>query len=42
MAHELLPRPKIVSVLALDFYVYIQMDNDEFRHIYKTHTSSIA
>jgi hypothetical protein len=26
-------RPKIIFVLALGFYVYIQIDNDESRHI---------
>jgi hypothetical protein len=34
-------RPKIVLVLALDFYVYIQIDNDESRHIYKTYKPNI-
>jgi hypothetical protein len=29
--------PKIVVVLALDFYVYIQMDEDEPRHIKHIH-----
>jgi hypothetical protein len=33
---------KIVVVLALDFYVYIQIDEDTSRHIYKIHTSSIV
>jgi hypothetical protein len=27
--------PKLVFALALSFYVYIQIDNDESRHIYK-------
>jgi hypothetical protein len=35
----ILPHPKIVFVLILDFYVYIQIDDDKFRHIYKTYTS---
>jgi hypothetical protein len=30
---------KIVVLLALGFYVYIQMDDDKSRHIYKTHAS---
>jgi hypothetical protein len=30
-------RPKKVFVLALDFNVYIQIDDDESRHIYKTY-----
>jgi hypothetical protein len=28
--------PKLVFVLALGFYVYVQMYDDEFRHIHKT------
>jgi hypothetical protein len=32
---------KIVFVLALDFYVYIQLDDEEYRHIYETYTPSI-
>jgi hypothetical protein len=31
---------KILFVLSLDFNVYIQIDSDEYRHIYKSHTSS--
>jgi hypothetical protein len=31
-------RPKIVVVLALDFYVHVHMDDYEPRHIYRTHT----
>jgi hypothetical protein len=27
-------------ILALDFYVYIQMDKNEPRYIYKTYTTS--
>jgi hypothetical protein len=30
-----------IFVLALSFYIYIQMNDDKFGHIYKTHTSSI-
>jgi hypothetical protein len=33
-------RSKIVVVLALDFYVYNQLDKDKPRHKYKTHTLS--
>jgi hypothetical protein len=29
---------KLLVVLALDFYVYVQMYDDESRHIYKTNT----
>jgi hypothetical protein len=32
---------KIVVVLSLGFYVYIQKDDDESRQIYKTHTSTL-
>jgi hypothetical protein len=35
-------RSKIVVVLALDFYVYIHMDDYEPRHIYRTHTLIIV
>jgi hypothetical protein len=35
-------RSKIVVVLALDFYVYVQMDDDEYSHIYKTNTLIIV
>jgi hypothetical protein len=34
--------PNIVFVLALNFYVLIQMDDDGSRHIYKTHTLSVV
>lgn len=30
-------RSEIIFMLALSFYVYIWMVNDEFRHVYKTH-----
>jgi hypothetical protein len=33
---------KIIIVLALYFYVYIQMDDNESRHIYKTYTLIIV
>jgi hypothetical protein len=29
---------KIVFVLALNSYVYIQSDDNEYRHVYRTHT----
>lgn len=32
---------KIVFVLAIDFYVYVQMDDDEYRHVYKTNSPNI-
>jgi hypothetical protein len=35
-------RSRIEFILAFTFYVYIQMDDNESRHIYKTHTSSIV
>jgi hypothetical protein len=35
-------RPKIEFVLALGFYVYIQVDEDESRHICKTHILTIV
>lgn len=35
-------RPKILVVVALVFYVYIQKDDDESRHIYETHTLIIV
>jgi hypothetical protein len=28
---------KIVFVLALDLYIYIQINNDESKHMYKTY-----
>jgi hypothetical protein len=34
-------RSKIVFALVLDFYVYIQLDDDECRYIYETYTPSI-
>jgi hypothetical protein len=34
--------PKILVVLDLDFYVYVQMDDDESRHTYKTNTLIIV
>jgi hypothetical protein len=34
-------RFKILVLLALEFYIYIQMDDNRSRHIYKTHTLSI-
>jgi hypothetical protein len=34
----ILPRTKLVFVLALVFYIYVQRDYDKSRHIYKTHT----
>jgi hypothetical protein len=38
LCYNILSRSKIVVLLALGFYIYIQMD-DESRHIYKTHAS---
>jgi hypothetical protein len=38
MNYTILSRLKIVVVLALDFYVYIQIDEDEPRHTYKIYT----
>jgi hypothetical protein len=35
-------RSKIVFILALDIYVYIQLDDDECRHIYRTYTPTIV
>ena len=35
-------RPKILVIVALVFYVYIQKDDDESRHIYETHTLIIV
>jgi hypothetical protein len=35
-------RPNIIIVLALNFYVYIQIDDDEPRDIYKTRTLNIV
>jgi hypothetical protein len=34
-------RPKILVVLPLNFYVYVQMDDNESRHICKTNTLTI-
>jgi hypothetical protein len=34
--------PKIVIVLALDFCVHIQIDEDESSHIYKIYTSNVV
>jgi hypothetical protein len=39
LCYNILLRSKIVVLLALDFYVYIQMNDDESKHIYKTHAS---
>jgi hypothetical protein len=39
LCYNILPRSKIVVLLAIGFYVYIQIDDDESRHIYKTHAS---
>jgi hypothetical protein len=39
LCYNILPRSKIIVLLALYFCVYIQMDDDESRHIYKTHVS---
>jgi hypothetical protein len=39
LCYNIFPRSKIVVLLALVFYVYIQMDDDESRHTYKTHVS---
>jgi hypothetical protein len=36
------PCSKILLVLAFDFNVYIQIDGDEYRHLYKPHTSNIV
>jgi hypothetical protein len=33
---------KLSVVLALDFYIYVQMYDDESRHIYKTNTLIIV
>lgn len=33
---------KILVVSALEFYVYIEMDDNESRHIYETHTLGIV
>jgi hypothetical protein len=35
-------RSKLVFVLDLNFYVYIHLDDDECRHIYRIHTTSIV
>jgi hypothetical protein len=35
-------RSKLLYILAFNFYVYIQLGDDEYRHIYKTYTSSIV
>jgi hypothetical protein len=37
--YNILPRFKITVFLALDFCVYIQINDDKSRHIYKTHAS---
>jgi hypothetical protein len=34
-------RSKILVVLPLNFYVYVQMDDNESRHICKTNTLTI-
>jgi hypothetical protein len=34
-------RLKILVILALKFYVYIQIDNNKSRHIYIKHTLSV-
>jgi hypothetical protein len=34
--------PNILVVLGLYFFIYIQIDDNESRHIYKTHTSNIV
>jgi hypothetical protein len=34
--------PKIFVFVALDFYVYNQMDDDESKKIYRTHTLIIV
>jgi hypothetical protein len=39
LCYNILPHYKIVVLLALGSYVYIQMDDDGSRHIYKTHAS---
>jgi hypothetical protein len=31
-----------IFVLGVSFFIYIQMDDNESRDIYKTHTSSIV
>jgi hypothetical protein len=32
----------MIFILALDFYVYIQLNNDEYGYTYRTHTLSIV
>lgn len=35
------PSSKLVFILAIGFYVYIEIDDIKSRHIYKTNTSNI-
>jgi hypothetical protein len=41
-SNSILLHPKILVVIALDFYVYIQIYDDESRSIYETYTLIIV
>jgi hypothetical protein len=36
--YYIVPHHEILVIVALYFYVYIQIDDEESRHVYRTHT----
>ena len=36
--YHVLSHSKMIVVLPLDFHIYVKVDDDEYRHIYKTNT----